>query len=89
MTEFKKNPLKVGGSISDDISSGRGSIKMKLALKDNIEELILIIIYVFYVSHSLSHFVSLGLPNNIGIFYHNKDQTIYNQETRKIFTFAK
>lgn len=89
MTDFKENHIKVGGLISDGISPNKRKVKIKLALKDGTEGLVLTPTNIFYFSHSPSNLVSLGLLNDIGIFYYNKDQTLYNQEIRKVFVFAE
>lgn len=78
MTDFKENPTKVGGSKSDGISPSRGRVKIKLVLKDDIDRLVLTLTNVFYFPHSPLNVISLGLLNNVGIFYYNKDQTLYN-----------
>lgn len=49
MTDFIENPTKVGGSTSDGISPGRGKVKIRLALKDDTEGLILTLTNVFYL----------------------------------------
>lgn len=89
MTDFKENPTKVGRSTSDGISPGRGRVKIRLALKDGTEGLVLTLTNVFYLLHSPSNLVSLGLLNNAGRFHHNEDQTLYDLETRKTLSFAE
>ena len=89
MTDFKENPTKVGGSTSDGISPGRGKVKIRLALQDGKEGLVLALTNVFYLPHSLSNLVSLGLQNDAGIFHHNEDQALYDLETRKTLAFAE
>ncbi len=89
MIDFTKNPTKVGGSTSDGISPGRGKVKIRLALRDGTEELVLTLTNVFYLPNSPSNLVSLGLLNNAGIYHHNEDQTLYNLETQKTLAFAE
>lgn len=89
MTNFMENPTKVGRSTSNGISPGRGKVKIRLALQDRTEGLVLTLTNVFYLLFSPSNLISLGLLNNAGIFYHNEDQTLYNLETRKTLAFAK
>lgn len=89
MIDFEENPTKVGGSISDSILPSKRKVKIRLALKDDIERLVLPLMNVFYLPYSPSNFVNLGLLNNIGIFHHNQNRTLYNQETQKVFGFAK
>lgn len=79
MTDFKENPTKIGGSISNSISPNRKSVKIRLVLKNSITALVLTLINILYLPHNLSNFVSLGfLIMNVGIFYYNKDQILYS-----------
>lgn len=89
MINFEENSTKVRGSTSDGISLSRRKVKIRLSLKDGKDEMVLTLTNVFFLPHSSSNLVSLGLLNNVRIFYHNKDQILYIQETQKIFTFAK
>lgn len=89
MSDFVKNPTKVGGSISDDISPGRRKVKIRLVLKDGTEGLVLIFTIVFYLPNSLSNLASIDLLNDAGIYHHNKNQTLYDLETQKTLAFAK
>lgn len=89
MTNFMENPTKVGGSTSDGISPGRGKVKIRLALQDGTEGLVLTLTNVFYLPYSPSNLISLGLSNDAGIFHHNEDQTLYDLETRKTLAFAE
>ena len=89
MTDFIENPTKVGGSTSDGISPGRGKVKIRLALKDGTEGLILTLTNVFYLPNSQSNLVSLGLLNNAGIYHHNEEETLYDLKSRKTLAFAK
>ncbi len=89
MIDFTENPTKVGGSTSDGISPGKGKVKIRLALRDGIEGLVLTLTNVFYLPNSPSNLVSLGLLDDAGIYHHNKDQTLYNLETRKTLAFAE
>lgn len=79
---------KVGGSTSDGISpAGWGKVKIRLALKDGTEGLILTLTNVFYLRNSPSNLVSLGLLNDAD--HHNEDQTLYDLESRKTLAFAE
>lgn len=73
MIDFEKNLTNVGGSISDGISLVRRRVKIRLALKDGTDRLVLTLINIFYLSHSPSNLVSLSLLNDVEIFYHNND----------------
>ena len=89
MIDFTENSTKVGGSTSDSVSPGKGKVKIRLALKDGTEGLVLTLTNVFYLTNSPSNLVSLGLLNDAGIYHHNEDQTLYDLETRKTFAFAE
>ena len=89
MTNFKENPIKIEGLRSDSISFSRRRVKIRLTLKDGIEGMVFTLTNVFYLLHSLSKLISLGLLKDIRFFYHNNDHTLYNQETQKILAFAK
>lgn len=89
MTDFTENPTKVGGSTSDGISPGRGKVKIRLALKDGTEGLVLTLTNVFYLPHSPSNLINLDLLNDAGIYHHNEDQTLYDLESRKTLAFAE
>lgn len=89
MINFKINPTKVGGSISNNISSNRRKFKIRLALKNGTKRLVLTLTNVFYLFYSPSNLISLGFINSVRIFHHNEDQILYNQETQKVFAFTK
>ncbi len=89
MIDFIKNPIKIRGLTSNGILLGRRKVKIRFTLKDRIEGLVFILINIIYLLNSLSNLISLGFLNNAGIYYHNKDQILYNIEIQKTFTFAK
>lgn len=89
MINFTKNPTKIERSTLYGISLGREKIKIRLALKNRTEGLILPLTNVFYLPNSLSNHVSLGLLNNAEIYHHNRDQILYNLEIQKTLAFAK
>lgn len=89
MINFTENTTKVRRLTLDSISSGRRKIKIRLVLKDRTEELILILINIFYLLSSPSNLVSLSFLNNAKIYHHNKDQILYDLEIWKTLTFAK
>lgn len=78
MTNFEENPTKIGGSILDSILPGEGKIKIRLILKNAIEKIISSLTNVFYLPYSPLNVINLGLLNNIRIFHHNKNKTLYN-----------
>ena len=73
MIDFEKNPTKVRGLRSDNISPGGGKVKIILVLKNGTEGLVLTLTNIFYLLHSPLNLVSLGFLNDIRIFYYNKD----------------
>lgn len=89
MIDFTENPTKVRKSILDSILLDRKKVKIRLALKDRIEELVLILTNIFYFFNSPSNLVSQSFLNNARIYYHNKNQTLYNFEILKTFAFTK
>lgn len=89
MTDFEENFTIIPRSTLDCIFPRRRRDKIRLVLKDNTERLVLTLTNVLYFSYSPSNLVRLGLLNNAGIFHHNKDQTLYDQETQKTFALAK
>ena len=78
MIDFEENFIKVRGLTLDGISPNRRRVKIRLALKNGIKKLVLILTNVFYFLHSPSNLVNLGFLNNTRIFYHIKDQILYN-----------
>ena len=89
MTDFKENPTKVGGSTSDGIHRAEEKSKSDWHCKMEKKGLVLTLTNVFYLPHSPSNLVSLGLLYDAGIFHHNEDQTLYDLETQKTLAFAE
>lgn len=89
MSNFVENHTKVKGSTSDDISPDRGKVKIRLILKDRMEDLVFIEINVFYLPNSPFNFVNLSLLSNTGIYHYNEDQTLYDLKIQKTLAFAK
>ena len=89
MTEYRTHPTKIGGSTSDGISPGRGKIRLRLALKDGSEGLILNLQNVFYLPNSPCNLLSLGLLNNSGIYHDNENETLYEIHSRQILAQAQ
>lgn len=73
MTKFRKNLTKIGRSMSDRILPDRGKFKIRLTIKEKIEEIKLTLNNIFYFPNSPSNFISLGLLNNSRIYQNNKD----------------
>lgn len=89
MSNFVENLTKVGGSNSNSILLGRGKVIIRLGLKDGTEGLVLILTNVLYLPNSPFNLVGLSLLNNAKIYYHNKDQILYNLEIWKTLAFAE
>ena len=89
ITDYLANPTRVGGSTSDGISPGRGTVKIRLAKEDGSKGLILNLQNVFYLPNSSSNLVSLGLLNDAGIYHNNKNKTLYDKVSRKLLAFAQ
>lgn len=81
ISDFIENLTNVGKSTLDGISPDRRNVKIRFALKNRTKGPSFTLTNVFYLPNSPSNFVSLGLLNNAGIYYHNKDQTLYKLET--------
>ena len=84
MTEYHTHPTKIGGLTSDGILPGREKIRLRLALKDGSEGLILNLQNVFYLPSSRCNLLSLGFLNNSGIYYDNENETLYKIHSRQI-----
>lgn len=69
---FKENLIKVRVSTSNGILLGRKKV-IGLALQDRIEKLVLTSTNVFYLFFNPSNLMSLGILNNMGIFYYNEN----------------
>lgn len=52
MIDFEENPTKVGGLTSDSISPSKERVKIRLALKDNTEGLVLTLTNIFHLSYN-------------------------------------
>ncbi len=89
MTDFAKRPTRVGGSTSNRVSPGRGTVRIRLALEDGIEGIILNLRNVFYFPNSPSNLINLSLLNNAGIYYENEQQVLYDKASQKPLVFAQ
>ncbi len=89
ITEYHTHPTRIGGSTSDGISPSRGKIRLRLALKDGSEGLILNLYNVFFLSNSPCNLLSLGFLNNSGIYYDNENETLYEIHTRQVLAQAQ
>lgn len=77
ITKYQKPLLKIDDSISDAIFPSKGRIWLWHTLNDRSEGLVLNLCNVYHPSYSLCNLISLGLLNNNGIFYDNKNKTLY------------
>lgn len=90
MTNYRKTPTRIRGSISDKISLGYGMIWLRLSLKDTgVEGVVLDLKNVYYLPSSLSNLISLGLLNNHNIYHDNKNKTLYNREMKEVLTHVE
>ena len=89
ITKYCAHTTRIGRSTSHGISPGREKIRRILALKDGSEGLILNPSNVFYLLNSPYNLLSLGLLNNSGIYYDNKNETLYKIYTRQLFVQAQ
>lgn len=89
MTESYDKLTRIGGSISDGFSPGRGKIRLRLGLEDNTEGLILNLQNVYYLPSSPCNLVSLGLLNDSGIFHDNENEKLYQLGRKRILAQAR
>lgn len=79
MNDYYEQPTKIGGSMSDGISPGRGKVRLRLAQDDASEGLILTNVHFF--PNSPSSLVSLALLNDSSILHDNENKTFYDRHT--------
>lgn len=90
MMKYQELPTRIGSSTSDGISPSRESVRLRLAVKDGSEGLVLNLRNVFYLPNSPCNLVSLGLLNDSsGIFHNNKAGTLYEVKTKKTLAQAQ
>ncbi len=89
MTDFAERPTRVGGSTSDGVSPGRGTVLIRLALEDGTEGVILNLRNVYYFPNSPSNLISLSLLNDAGIYYDNEQQALYDKTSRRPLAFTQ
>lgn len=82
--EYQELSTKVGGSISNGVSLGRGKVYLRLGLEDDLESLILKLQNMYYLPKSLDNLVSLRLLNNSDIFHNNKHKNLYQITSKKL-----
>lgn len=84
MTEYQKQPTRMAGSTSNGTSPGKGNVRLRLALKDGFEGLMLNLRNVYYLPSSPCNLISLGLLINNEIFHDNERETLYQMGTKKV-----
>lgn len=89
MINFAERPIRVGGSTSDRVLLGQGTVRIRLALEDKTKGVILNLQNVYYLLNSLSNLISLSLLNDAGIYYDNKQQALYNEASQKPLAFTQ
>lgn len=89
MTHFTEKLTRVKKSTADGFSPERRNDRIRLALEDGSEGLIFNLRNIFYVPNSLSNLVSLGLPNDTGVYYDNERQALYDKISQKPLVFAQ
>lgn len=88
MTDFAKKP-KIGKLTLDKISPRQRTIQIRLALEDRIKGVILNFCNIYYLLNSSSNLINLSFLNDIGIYYNNKQQVLYNKANEKLFAFIQ
>lgn len=89
MTEYRERPTGVGGSTSNGTSPGRGKIRLRLALENDSEGLILDLNDVYYLPNSPCNLVSLARLNDSDIYHNNENEMLYHLKTRRVLAQAK
>lgn len=56
---------------------------MRLALKDGTKSIILNLCNIYYLPNNISNLISLSFLNNVGIYYDNKQQALYNKTSQR------
>ena len=79
---------KIGGSISEGVSLGKGKVQLRLA-NDNEDGVILNLKKVYYLPSSPSNLVSLALLNDHEIYYKNEKERLYEKSSGRILASAK
>lgn len=67
MTDFIKKLTRIERSIVNDVSLERGTIQIRLTIKDRSKRVIFNLGYVFYLLNSLSTLINLSLINDADI----------------------
>ena len=72
--------------MSEGVSPGQRKVRLRLAISKNItkEGVIFTLNNVYYLLNSQSNFVNLALFNNNKIYHDNKNEILYDSDTKKI-----
>lgn len=89
MTEYREQPIGIGGSTSIEISSGWKKICLCLALEDDSKGLIFDFNNMYYLPNSSCNLVSLACLNDNDIYYDNKNEALYHCTTQRVLAQAK
>ncbi len=86
MVNYVERSTRIGGSISEGISPGRGKIRLQLTVLREIERegVTLTLNNIYYLPSSPSNLVSLALFNNNKIYLDNENDTLYNDDIKEI-----
>lgn len=88
MTDYRELPICIKRSISNNVSSGRGKVKLRFFLKDKSERLVLTLQDIFYLPNSPCNLVNLAYLNNSRISHNNKDENLYHVKTHQVLVQA-
>lgn len=89
MIEYYNKPTKIGEFTSNEFSSKRGKIRLRLDFEDRNKVFILNLQNVYYFSNNPCNYISLGLLNNSGILHNNENKTLYQLGSKKILAQAR
>lgn len=86
MANYVERPTRIGGSTSEGISPGQGKVRLRLAVSRESERegVTLTLNNVYFFPSSSSNLVSLALLNDNKIYLDNKNETLYNSDTKEI-----
>lgn len=81
--------MKIGGSISDGVSSRRRKIWLRFGFKDSSERSRLNLQNLYYLPKSPCNLISFGLLNDSDIYHDNKNEMLYEVNTRQTLAHAQ
>lgn len=89
MTEYNKKSMRIGRSILDRLSLGRGKIGVWLGLENDSKGVILNLRNIYYLPNSLCNLMSLELLKDSGIFPDNRNKTLYQLGSESVLAQAR